>query len=73
MQGDVAGLFEFAGMRPQVAVAHVEQGFQFVERELFVGGEGTHDAEAHPLVDQPIEAAIVRNARYARHRRRLGF
>src|ERR1700675_3689483 len=57
--GDVTRFLEFAGMGAQVAVADIEQRFQFVEGEFFVGREGAHDAEAHALVDQAVESAVL--------------
>src|SRR5260221_1653034 len=57
--GDVTRFLELAGMGAQVAVADIEQRFQFVEGEFFVGRESAHDAEAHALVDQAVESAVL--------------
>src|SRR3984957_3141963 len=55
----IAGFFELAGMGAQVAVAHVEQRLEFVECQLLVHGQCTHDAEAHPFVYQAIETRVL--------------
>src|SRR5260370_23954721 len=68
---DIARFFELARMGAQIAVAHVEQGLEFVEGEPFIHGERTHDAETHPLVKQAIESRIFVSMRRTRHRRRV--
>src|ERR1700683_2201517 len=49
---DVARLFELARMRTQIAVARIEQRFEFVEGKLIVYRQRAHNAEAHPLIDE---------------------
>src|ERR1700691_1226820 len=55
----IARFLELARVSAQIAVADVEQGFEFVEGELLVHGERTHDAEADPLVNQAIDSRII--------------
>src|ERR1700730_3176222 len=57
--GDVTGFLELAGMGAQVAVADIEQRFQFVEGEFFVRRQSAHDAEAYALVDQAVQSAVL--------------
>src|SRR5260370_42349824 len=57
--GDVTRFFELARMGAQVAVADIEQRFQFVEGEFFVGRESAHDAESHALVDQAVQSTVL--------------
>jgi len=64
---DVARLFELARMSAQIAVAHVEQGLEFVEGEPLVHGQRAHDAEAYAFVNQAIESRILIPVRRARH------
>src|ERR1700726_179186 len=56
---DVTRFLELAGMGAQVAVADIEQRFQFVEGEFVVRRERAHDAEAHAFVDQAVESAVL--------------
>ncbi len=67
----IARLFELAGMGAQIAVAHVEQGLEFVEGEPLVHGQRTHDAEAHSFVNQTVESRILVPMRRTRHGRRF--
>src|SRR5262249_22794239 len=53
-------------------VAHVEQTFQLVEREPFVHRERAHDAEAHALIDQAVEARVFARLRRTRYGNWLG-
>src|ERR1022692_1534268 len=61
-------LLEFAGMRAQIAVADIEQRFEFGERQLLTHRQRAHDAETHTLVDQTIELAVVSLGAHAWHR-----
>src|ERR1700691_4434561 len=51
----IAGIFQFAGMHAQVAVAGAQQLLQFVEGERFIHGERADDGKARALVNQTIE------------------
>src|SRR5712691_10455025 len=53
--GDVRRLLELAGVHAQVAVCGLQERLELVEAEAVVHGERAHDAEAHALVDQPVE------------------
>src|SRR5881296_2428146 len=53
--GDVLRLLEPARVHAQVAVRGLEQRLELVEAQRIVHGERAHDAEADPLVDQPVE------------------
>src|SRR5579859_3461007 len=57
--GDVTRFFELARMSAQIAVADVEQRFQFVEGEFFVRRESAHDAETYALVDEAVQSPIL--------------
>jgi len=64
---EVAGFFELARVRGEIAVADIEQRLQLVEREALVHGERAHDAEAYALVHQPIETRVFGGLRRPRH------
>src|SRR3984957_12834429 len=64
---DIARFLELARVSAQIAVADVEQGFEFIEGELLVHGERTHDAEADALVNQAVESGIFVPMRRTRH------
>src|SRR6266545_2512160 len=53
--GDVLRLLELAGVHAEVAVAGLEECFQLAEGEARVHRERADDAEADPLVNQPVE------------------
>src|SRR5204863_5734394 len=55
--GDVRRVLEFARVHAQVAVRGLEERLELVEAQAVVDGQRAHDAEAHPLVDQPVELA----------------
>src|SRR5262249_3451540 len=65
--GDVAGLLELARVRAEIAVADLEQRLRLVEGQLPVARQRAHDAEAPPLVDQPVESGILGGAGYGGH------
>src|SRR5215208_3948720 len=52
---DVAGVLELARVDAEVAVGRAEELLELVEGERLAAGEGAHDPEAQPLVDDPIE------------------
>jgi len=52
---DVPGVFEFARVNAEVAIARAEKFFELVEREGGVHGERADDGEARAFVNQPIE------------------
>src|SRR5690606_11613720 len=72
---DVAGLLQAARVHAEVAVRGVEQALEVVEAELVVDREGAHDAEAHALVDDPVQldGAPAPGAGPARRSRRPGL
>src|ERR1700704_2387590 len=55
LAGDVAGLFQLAGVDAQVAVRRLEQLLEVVEAQVIVHRQGADDAETHPIVDQAVE------------------
>src|SRR2546422_3202972 len=59
---DVLCLLEPARVHAQVPVRGLEQGLELVEAQQIVHGERAHDAEAPPLVDQPVELGGARSA-----------
>src|SRR3569833_3128787 len=56
---DIAGFFQLARVRAQVAVAHLEQLLQLIERKLLIDRERTHDAQPHALIHQPIKLGVL--------------
>src|SRR2546422_11186315 len=52
---DVLRLLEPARVHTQVAVRGLEQRLELIEAQGIVHGERAHDAEAYPLVNQPVE------------------
>ncbi len=58
VDGDVAGLFKFAQVGAQVAVGDLQQVAQ-VREVYFIGrlqgDQGSHDAQAHRLVDSFVQ------------------
>ena len=42
-------------MHTQVTVGGAQQVFEFVEGERLVHRQGTHNRQAHPFVDDPVE------------------
>ena len=53
--GDVASLFQLAGMHAEVAVGGLEQALEVVEAERIVDGQRAHDAQPQSLMDDAIE------------------
>src|SRR2546429_4902082 len=66
--GDVGRLLELARVYAQVAVRGLQERLELVEAEAVVHGERAHDAEAHALVDQPVELGGTRAGAGARPR-----
>src|SRR5512146_2349532 len=52
---DVLGLLELARVHAQIAIGRVQHGLELIERHGLVGRERTHDAQAHPVVNERIE------------------
>ncbi len=53
--GDVARFFQLAGVYAQVAVGGAQEFLEIVEGKRSVRGERAHDAQAHALMNEPVE------------------
>lgn len=53
--GDIARIFELAGMDAQVAVTRAEKFFELVERERRIHGKRADDCKPGAFVYQPVE------------------
>src|SRR5436190_1753942 len=53
---DVVRFLELARVDAEVAIRGLHQPLEVVEAQRVVHGERAHDAEAQPLVNQPVEA-----------------
>src|SRR5438876_7298905 len=66
---DVLRFLELAGVHAQVAVGRLEERLQLVEGQRVVHRQRADDAEADPLVDQPVQLGRAQRALAARRRR----
>ncbi len=53
--GDVSGLLEPSGVHAEIPIGRTNELFQLIERECGIDGQGTHDPETQPFMNDPVE------------------